>query len=232
MSEYPNEPMLPGSGPEMSLIDTWIDAFTKPREETYARIVAQPGASATKAFLWVFLASLLTSHRQPGRQFWRADGNASARCCRLRSPTSCLQVRRCFGRDRNAASAERPLARCSQSSLLQLALLLYSGWPSSSAVPALSTNWPTLFHPSSVPYSLVAAVLALLSMIPFVGILTGLISFAMSIYVIVLEVLAVKAVNRLDTGKAVGAVLLPALAIFLIVCCCLAIGLSLYWSLS
>jgi DNA integrity scanning protein DisA with diadenylate cyclase activity len=43
---------------------------------------------------------------------------------------------------------------------------------------------------------------------------------------IVLEVLAVKAVHRLDTGKAIGAVLLPALVIFLIVCCCVVIGAS------
>jgi hypothetical protein len=61
MSEYPNEPIVPGSRPEMSLIDTWMDAFTKPREETYARIVAQPRANATNAFLWVFIASLVTS---------------------------------------------------------------------------------------------------------------------------------------------------------------------------
>jgi len=39
----------------------------------------------------------------------------------------------------------------------------------------------------------------------------------------VLQVLAVKAVNGLDTGKAVGAVLLPGLAIFLICCCCVVI---------
>ena len=61
MSEYSNEPMVPGSGPEMSLVETWIAAFTKPKEDTYAKIAAQPSASASKAFLWVFLASLLTS---------------------------------------------------------------------------------------------------------------------------------------------------------------------------
>ncbi len=61
MAEYSNEPMAPGSGPEMSLIDTWIAAFTKPNEGTFARIVAQPGATTSKAFLWVFVASLITS---------------------------------------------------------------------------------------------------------------------------------------------------------------------------
>jgi hypothetical protein len=63
--------------------------------------------------------------------------------------------------------------------------------------------------------------------IPFIGILTGLIGFALSIYILVLEVFAVKAVNNLDTGKAVGAVLLPGLGVFLIVCCCIIGGLML-----
>ena len=64
-------------------------------------------------------------------------------------------------------------------------------------------------------------------MIPFVGILTGLISLALSIYLIVLEVLAVKAVNRLDTGKAVGSVLLPGLVIALLICCCIVVAFAL-----
>ena len=76
------------------------------------------------------------------------------------------------------------------------------------------------FSAITVPYSVVTAVLMLLGIIPFVGILTGLISLALLIYVIVLEILAVKAVNGLDTGKAVGAVLLPALVIFFVICCC------------
>jgi hypothetical protein len=88
-----------------------------------------------------------------------------------------------------------------------------------------------VFSSFTVPYSVVASVMTLLSIIPFVGILTGLISFALGIYVIVLDVLAVKAVNRLDTGKAVGAVLLPVLVIFIIICCCLIIAVSVLFPL-
>ena len=38
--------------------------------------------------------------------------------------------------------------------------------------------------------------------------------------------LAVKAVNGLDTGKAVGSVLLPGLVFFIFICCCVIIGLA------
>ena len=83
------------------------------------------------------------------------------------------------------------------------------------------------FSAITVPVSVVSAVLALIGIIPFIGILTGLISFGLGIYVLVLEVLAVKAVNGLDTGKAVGSVLLPGLVIFLFICCCVIIGVAL-----
>jgi hypothetical protein len=82
------------------------------------------------------------------------------------------------------------------------------------------------FSAITVPYSVIAAVLALIGIIPIIGILTGLISFALSIYVLVLEVLAVKAVNGLDTGKAVGSVLLPGVVIFLLICCCAIVVIS------
>ena len=43
---------------------------------------------------------------------------------------------------------------------------------------------------------------------------------------IVLQVFAVQAVNDLDTGKAVGSVLLPGLVFFLFICCCVAIAVG------
>ena len=61
MSEFSNDPMVPESSSSISLVETWISAVTKPNESTFAQIVAQPGATTGKAFLWVFLASLLTS---------------------------------------------------------------------------------------------------------------------------------------------------------------------------
>jgi hypothetical protein len=224
MSEYPNEPMVPGSGPEMSLIDTWIDAFTKPKEETYARIVAQPGASATKAFLWVFVASLITSLVSLVASF----GGQMETFRQMLPPEIANQLP--VGADASVGigtiicgapvgAVFAVISFAIGTALVQWVAKLFGG-------TGTFDKLAYAFSSVTVPYSIVASILALLSMIPFVGILTGLISFAMSIYLIVLEVLAVKAVNRLDTGKAVGAVLLPALVIFLIVCCCLAIGLS------
>jgi hypothetical protein len=227
MSEFSNEPMIPSRGPEMSLIDTWIEAFTKPKEETFARIAAQPGASVSKALLWVFVASLLTSLVGLVAQSVSAGGQLDI--MRQFLPPEIARelpagVAPSFGIGTIICGAPvgalfAMLGFAISTALIQWVAKLFGG-------TGTFDKLAYAFSSAIVPYSVVASVLALLGMIPIVGILTGLISFALSIYLIVLEVLAVKAVNRLDTGKAVGAVLLPGLAIALIVCCCIVVGIA------
>jgi hypothetical protein len=221
MSEYSNEPMVPGRGPEMSLIDTWIDAFTKPSEGTFARIAAQPGASVSKAFLWVFVASLLTTLVSLVAQSVGMGGQMES-LRQLLPPeiASQLPVGAAPSMGIGAIVCGVPLGAlfavlgfAIATGLIQWVAKLFGG-------TGTYDKLAYTFSAITVPYSIAAAVLALLGMIPLVGILTGLISFALWIYLIILEVLAVKAVNRLDTGKSVGAVLLPVVTIILLVCCC------------
>jgi hypothetical protein len=70
------------------------------------------------------------------------------------------------------------------------------------------------------PFSLVNSVLTLLTAIPFVGFCFGLISLIAVVYVIALEVMAVKGVNQFGWGPALGSYFLP----FLVLLCCLSIG--------
>lgn len=225
MSEYSNEPIVPGGGPEMSLVDTWIAAFTKPKEETYARIAAQPSASSTKAFLWVFLASLLTSLvgtvASLGGQFDTLRQFLPPEIARELpanvGPSIGFGTVIC-GAPIGAIFAV--LFFAIGTGLVQWVAKLFGG---TGTFDKLAYTFSSI----AVPYTIVTAVLTLLSIIPFVGILTGLVSFALWIYAIILGVLAVKAVDRLDTGRAAGAVLLPGLVIFLLVCCCIVIGASM-----
>jgi hypothetical protein len=218
--------MVPRPAPERSLIDTWIDAFTKPREETYARIVAQPRANATNAFLWVFLASLLTSIVGAVASL---GGQQMENLRRMLPPELAQQLP--AGADPSLGIGSiicgAPIGAVFAvigfaifTALVKWAASLFGG-------TGTFDKLAYAFSSITVPYSVIAAVLTLLGLIPFVGILTGLIGFALGIYVIVLEVLAVKAVDRLDTGRAVGAVLLPGLVIFLLVCCCVAVAIGL-----
>jgi hypothetical protein len=69
------------------------------------------------------------------------------------------------------------------------------------------------------PFYLISGVLSLLSAIPFVGFCFGLLGFAAALYVLVLEVMAVKGVNQFGWGQAIGSLLLPVVAI----ACCVSV---------
>lgn len=71
------------------------------------------------------------------------------------------------------------------------------------------------------PFYLLSGVLGLLGAIPYVGFCFGLVGLIASLYVLVLEVMAVKGVNQFGWGQDAGSVLLP----FLALACCFAVGI-------
>jgi hypothetical protein len=72
------------------------------------------------------------------------------------------------------------------------------------------------------PFYLVSAVLTLLSAIPAVGFCFGLVGLLAGLYVLVLEVMAVKGVNQFGWGQAIASLLIPVLAI----ACCISIVIA------
>jgi hypothetical protein len=75
----------------------------------------------------------------------------------------------------------------------------------------------------TVPFTIVSSLFILLGVIPYVGICTGVISIGLAIYSLVLQIMAVKAVNRFGWGQATGSVFLPGCVIF-IFCACVVFG--------
>ncbi|MBT3338047.1 MAG: YIP1 family protein [Anaerolineae bacterium] len=214
----------PPSGNEMSMVETWIAAVTKPSESTFAEIAAQPDASAKKAFLWVGLASLVTSFFSAIAQSV-GMGQSTEMLKDFLPPdlAYALPSGSSGGMSFGAIICGAPLGAilgviffAIGVGVIQWVAKLFGG---TGSFDKLAYTFAAI----TVPISVVSVVLTLLGMIPFVGILTGLISFGLLIYAIVLEVLAVKAVNELDTGKAVGSVLLPGVVFFVFVCCCLVV---------
>jgi hypothetical protein len=65
----------------------------------------------------------------------------------------------------------------------------------------------------------VSGLLTLLSAIPFAGLCFGILGFFLALYVLVLEVMAVKGVNQFGWGQAIASLLLPVIA----VACCISI---------
>jgi hypothetical protein len=79
-----------------------------------------------------------------------------------------------------------------------------------------------VFAAITVPYSVLSGVFILLSAIPFVGICFRLIIGIAGLYILVLQIMATKATNQLDWGRAAGSVLIPGLVVG-VLCCCLAV---------
>jgi hypothetical protein len=70
------------------------------------------------------------------------------------------------------------------------------------------------------PFSLINSIFTLLAAIPYVGLCFGFVSLIAVVYVIALEVMAVKGVNQFGWGPAIGSYFLP----FLVLACCVSLG--------
>lgn len=210
MNEQPNAPML--SGGSRSMIQTWMDAITKPTEETYAQIAASPEAKTSTALLWVFVASLIQSFvvflmqgvlmsrmmQNSGFENQIGTGLVSVLC------------------GAPVVAAISVVLFAALTGIVQWIAGLFGGRGSfEKLVYVLAAI--------TVPFTLISALLTALSAIPFVGLCFGLISLLAALYVIALEVMAVKAVNQFDWGKAAASLLLPFFGIF---CCILAVVLG------
>ncbi len=78
-----------------------------------------------------------------------------------------------------------------------------------------------------VPVTLITGVLSLLSAIPCVNIITGLLILGVSIFSLVLYVRVIAASHNLDTGKSIAVILIPMVLMFLLLCCLSVAGILL-----
>jgi len=75
----------------------------------------------------------------------------------------------------------------------------------------------------AAPTLLISSLLSLLTVIPVLGYCFSAIAVLFSLYILVLQIMAVKAVNQFGWGPAIGSVFLPVLVIGFL-CACLVIG--------
>ena len=209
-----NAPMLPPPAGVSEWFSVWRDAITKPSEQTFAAIAQSPRAKATTALLWVFLGSLVNFFlaslvqgrimrqfmQNPnfgGNAFPNAGGGLITSICG--APIAAVVGVVLFA---IIIGVVQLLARMfgGRGTFDQLAY----------AIAAIVT-----------PFYFLSGVLTLLSAIPFAGFCFGIIGALAALYVLVLEVMAVKGVNQFGWGQALASMLLPVFAI----ACCLSVAL-------
>jgi hypothetical protein len=181
--------------------------MTRPSDQTFFRISRAPNANVTTALLWVFLGSLVN--------FFLAS-LVQGRVMTQMMQDSGIEGLPASGGGLLTAICGAPIGALIQTVLfaavvgiVQLLAKMFGGRGTfdqlAYALAAIVT-----------PFYLVSGVLTLLSAIPFAVYCFGIVGFFLGIYVLVLEVMAVKGVNQFGWGQAIGSLLLP---VFALVCC-------------
>ncbi len=212
MNEQDSTPLSPEPSGFSSWFSTWMEAITKPNQQTFAGLAASPNAKMTTAFLWVFLGSLVN--------FFVASLVQGAIMGQMIQQFNLENMpRNAFGGGLLSAICGAPVGAVISvvffaifTGVVQWVAKMFGG-------KGTFEQLAYVFAAITVPFTLVSSVLTLLSAIPFVGLCFGFVGFAVGIYVLVLEVLAVQGVNQIGVGQAAGALFLPGIVIF----CCLVV---------
>ena len=219
MNEMSNMP-IPESRPE-TVFQTWGKALTKPNEQTFVEIASSPNAKATTAYMWMFVAALV--------QFFL---------------TSLVQSRM-MGTYMQQLGLEN--SNFGGQGIMSVIITAICGAPIAAAVSTLFfaigvfiVQWIAKMFGGrgtadqlaytmaaiSAPYALVAGVITLLAAIPYVGYCFSAILSIAGIYIFVLNVMAVKGVNQISWGAAIGSLLIPGLVIGLLCACIIGVSVA------
>ncbi|RPJ27725.1 MAG: hypothetical protein EHM33_06950 [Chloroflexi bacterium] len=210
MSEQMNSPMLPPPSGISEWFSVWRDAVTKPNEQTYARIALAPNAKLTTALLWIFLGSLVN--------FFLASlvQGALMRQMMQNSNFGLQGFPEAAGGGLIAAICGAPVAAIISvvffaltTGVVQLIAKMFGG---RGTFDQLAYALAAIL----APFYLVSSLITLLGAIPYVGACFGIVGLGVGLYVLVLEIMAVKGVNQFGWGQAIASLLLP---VFAIVCC-------------
>jgi hypothetical protein len=207
--------MMQASSP--SFFQTWIDALTKPNEQTYAGMAASPKAKAMTAYLWVFASSLvasLVSLLVEGATLRNRLAQAGVGAEQFRGGAGSVAITLLCG---------APIAAFLGTIVFAVVVALVQWIAKMFGGKGTNDQLAYTFAAIGAPYSLVSSLFIALSAIPFVGLCFRIILAVAGIYIIVLQVMAVKGVNGFGWGPAVGSVFIPALAVLLVCCCAAAI---------
>jgi hypothetical protein len=197
----------------LSWWDSWLKALTKPSVDTFERIANDPQASAVRAATWIFFSSLvglfisvplnLLFNPTLVTQLQQATGELSSTLVAALGLMLCIVP---------FSAAISTLGMAISTALIQLAARLLGG----------KGTFDGTFNALAAIAAPVTPITSLLSAIPLVG---PCLALPIGLYVLVLNVIAVKASNRFGYGSAILAILLPGLLIGGL-CCCVVFALA------
>ena len=228
MEQMPsNTPVMESKPGPAGWLPVWIKAVTKPYEQTFVDITEHPDVSSKTAYIWVFIAGTISGIIQAFSTTIRMATGVGSQLQQIPGLEQYLPQTTGGGGSVGVSLigglCASPLAGLFSviffalfAAVIQWIAKLFGG---------TGTYEKLLYALAAitVPFTIVSSLFILLSVIPYVGICTGVISIGLAIYSLVLQIMAVKAVNRFGWGQATGSVFLPGCVIF-IFCACVVFG--------
>lgn len=203
-----------------TILQTWRNALTRPNEQTFVDIASSPNAKASTAYLWVFVASLiqifltaLVQSRFLGtymNQFGLGNevGN--------RGIASILV----------SAICGAPIGAIITTLIFAIWIFIIQWIAKMFGGRGTADQMAYAAAAITAPYSIIVGILSLFGAIPYVGYCFSAILLLAGIYVIVLQVMAIKGVNQISWGAAIGTWLIPGLVIGLICACIVGVSIA------
>ncbi|MBI5945828.1 MAG: YIP1 family protein [Chloroflexi bacterium] len=228
MEQTPSSPPVSESKPgPAGWLPVWIKAVTQPNEQTFVDITEHPDAIAKTAYIWVFIAGTISGVIQAFATAIRIGTGAPSPFQQI--PGLEQYIPQTAGQGGGAGISlisgicASPLAGLL--SIVFFALFTAIVQWIAKMFGGTGTYEKLLYALAAitVPFTIGSSFFVLLSAIPYIGICTSVISFGLGIYSLVLQVMAVKGVNRFGWGHAAGSVFIPGCVVF-IFCACIVIG--------
>ena len=219
MNDQMNAPMSPMPSGPTPFYQVWMNALTKPNEQTFADMANSGNAKATTAYLWVFVASLIqiffsalvqsAMMRQMFDQFGSGGSFGDVG----------------IGARLIGAICGAPIGAVIVTLFFAIGVFIVQWIAKMFGGKGTADQLAYVMASITAPYSIIAGILTLLAAIPYVGLCFNLILGIAGIYILVLEVIAVKGVNQFGWGAAIGSVFIPGLVIGLLCGCLAAVGI-------
>jgi len=220
MNDQMNAPMssMPsGSGPT-PFYQVWINALTKPNEQTFADMANSVNAKATTAYLWVFAGSLV--------QIFLSALVQSAMMRNLMQQLGTNGSRFAgggIGARLIGAICGAPVGAVITTLFFAIGVFIIQWIAKMFGGKGTPDQLAYVMASIAAPYSIIAGVFTLLSAIPFVGLCFSVLVAIAGLYILVLQVMAIKGVNQFGWGQAIGSLFIPGLVVGFL-CACLVGG--------
>jgi hypothetical protein len=203
----------PDNPPSQGAFPVWSKVFTKPSEQTFMEITEHPEAKARAAYIWVFLAGILSGLINSLTQFvigLVGLQQAAPEFDQLPGASGMLGT---AGLIVIGAICGAPIAGVFSVIGFAIGVSVVHATAKFFGGQGSFDRLAYAFGAIAVPFSIISALIVPLNAIPFVAFCTLPVLIVLGLYVLFLEVTAIKAVHRFSWGEAAAALLLPTILI-------------------